>query len=224
MTTATVTPAGRPPAAIRPGSSETTDEELLARIADRDESALAVFYTRYRPLAFSLALRVVGDGARAEDVLQDAFLAVWRKAGTYAPGRGSARTWLSSIVRNRAIDVVRATRERAVQDDEELLLGIRDPAPAVFDQVAAALDGEITRHALRQLPGEQRQAITLAYFDGLSHTRDRVPDRAAAGHRQEPGSAGHSAHARVDGDGRGLSSPRHCDLTVPGGASHHGVV
>jgi RNA polymerase sigma-70 factor (ECF subfamily) len=146
------------------------DEELLRRIARREEAALDVLYTRYRALAFSVAVRVVGDGARAEDVVQDAFLSVWRKAGTYRPGRGSVRTWLSSIVRNRAIDIVRATRERTAHEDEELLLGIHDPAPAVFDQVAASLDGEMTRGALQQLPVEQRHAISLAFFEGLSHS------------------------------------------------------
>jgi RNA polymerase sigma-70 factor (ECF subfamily) len=151
-------------------AADPSDDELLRRIARREEAALDVLYTRYRALAFSVALRVVGDGARAEDVVQDAFLSVWRKAGTYRPGRGSVRTWLSSIVRNRAIDIVRATRERTVHEDEELLLGIHDPAPAVFDQVAASLDGEMTRDALQQLPVEQRHAIALAFFDGLSHS------------------------------------------------------
>ena len=150
--------------------TEMTDEQLLAKVAAGDEPALTTLYERYRGLAFSLALRVVGDSARAEDVVQDAFLSVWRKAASYAPGRGSARTWLSSIVRNRAIDVVRATRERAVADDEELLLGIHDPSPAVFDQVAASIDGETTRAALRELPAEQRQAVAMAYFVGLSHS------------------------------------------------------
>ena len=151
-------------------SGAASDEQLMARIAKGDESALAALHERYRGLAFSLALRVVGDGARAEDVVQDAFWAVWRKASSYSPGRGTARTWLSSIVRNRAIDLVRATRERAVQEDEELLLGIQDPQPPVFDQVAAALDSEMTRAVLCELPMEQREAISLAYFVGLSHT------------------------------------------------------
>jgi len=170
MTTLNAARAAQRPRPSRASVSEPTDEELVRRIAAQDEAALATLYARYRPLAFALAVRVVGDAGRAEDVLQDAFLSVWRKAGTYAEGRGSARTWLSSIVRNRAIDIVRASRERAVQDDEELLLGIHDPAPAVFDQVAASLDGEMTRRALTELPSEQREAISLAYFGGLSHS------------------------------------------------------
>lgn len=151
-------------------TSQPTDEELLLRVAAKDESSLAALHERYRGLAFALAYRVVHDRARAEDVVQDAFLAVWRKAGSYRPGRGSARTWLSTVVRNRAIDIVRASRERAVQEDEEILLSIRDHAPSVFDQVATAIDGEMTRAMLRELPNEQRQAITLAFFAGLSHS------------------------------------------------------
>lgn len=153
-----------------PVPAEPSDEELISRIAAKDEQALASLYARYRPLAFALAIRVVGDAGRAEDVLQDAFLSIWRKAETYAPGRGSARTWLSSIVRNRAIDIVRASRERPVQDDEELLLGIHDTAPSVFDQVAASIDGELTHRILGELPSEQRQAISMAFFSGLSHS------------------------------------------------------
>jgi len=169
MTTLTAARAVLPAAPALP-AAETSDEDLVRLIAGRDEAALATFYARYRQLAFAVAMRVVGDAGRAEDVLQDAFLAVWRKAATYQPGRGSARTWLSSIVRNRAIDIVRARRERPVLAQEELLLGLHDPAPAVFDQVAASLDGEVTRNALRELPDEQRQAIALAYFGGLSHS------------------------------------------------------
>lgn len=164
------TPTAARTASNVPAPADPTDEELVRRIAEHDERALATLYSRYRPLAFALAIRVVGDAARAEDVLQDAFLSVWRKAATYAPGRGSARTWLSSIVRNRAIDVVRANRERPVQDGEELLLSIHDTAPSVFDQVAASIDGELTHRILGELPSEQRQAISMAYFSGLSHS------------------------------------------------------
>jgi RNA polymerase sigma-70 factor, ECF subfamily len=88
-----------------------TDAELLDGIARRDESSLAALYDRYHLLAFSLALRVLNDRGRAEDVVQDAFLAVWRKGASYAETRGSVKTWLTSIVRNRAIDVIRARRE-----------------------------------------------------------------------------------------------------------------
>jgi RNA polymerase sigma-70 factor (ECF subfamily) len=168
-----LSPIPAPP--TRSQSPDPSDEELMRRIARRDDAALAQLHDRYRALAFSVALRIVNDAGRAEDVVQDAFLAVWRRAGSYAPDRGSVKTWLSSVVRNRAIDVVRATRERPVADEDGMLLALEDSAPAVHDQVAAVLDGEVTRHALGQLPNEQRQAIALAYFAGLSHSE--IADR-----------------------------------------------
>jgi RNA polymerase sigma-70 factor (ECF subfamily) len=146
-----------------------TDAELLDGIARQDESSLAALYDRYHLLAFSLALRVVNDRGRAEDVVQDAFLSVWRKAASYAEGRGSVKTWLTSIVRNRAIDLVRARRESDA-DDDAILLALRDPSPSVVEQVTAALDRDSIRAAIGELPLEQRQAIVMAYFEGLSHS------------------------------------------------------
>jgi RNA polymerase sigma-70 factor (ECF subfamily) len=146
-----------------------TDAELLDGIARQDESSLAALYDRYHLLAFSLALRVVNDRGRAEDVVQDAFLSVWRKAASYAEGRGSVKTWLTSIVRNRAIDVVRARRE-SDGDDEAVLLALRDPSPSVVEQVTASLDRDVVRAAIAGLPVDQRQAVVMAYFEGLSHS------------------------------------------------------
>lgn len=146
-----------------------SDVDLLIRIARQDEASLAALYDRYHVLAFSLALRVVNDRGRAEDVVQDAFLSVWRKAASYAEGRGSVKTWLTSIVRNRAIDTVRARRESDA-DDDAILLSLRDPAPGVVEQVAARLDRELVRAAIGELPAEQRGAISMAYFGGLSHS------------------------------------------------------
>ena len=146
-----------------------TDADLLGGVARGDEASLAALYDRYHVLAFSLALRVVNDRGRAEDVVQDAFLSVWRKAGSYSEGRGSVKTWLTSIVRNRAIDLVRARRE-SDGDDEAVLLTLKDTSPGVVEQVTASLDRETVREALAQLPLEQRRAITMAYFEGLSHS------------------------------------------------------
>ncbi|MBA4168930.1 MAG: sigma-70 family RNA polymerase sigma factor [Chloroflexi bacterium] len=146
-----------------------TDGDLLEAIAWGDELSLASLYDRYHRLAFSLALRVVNDRGRAEDVVQDAFFSVWRKAGSYSVGRGSVKTWLTSIVRNRAIDVVRARRE-SDGDDEAVLLGLRDSSPSVIEQVTASLDRDTVRAAITVLPVEQRQVIAMAYFEGRSHS------------------------------------------------------
>jgi len=148
---------------------EDTDAELLAAIARRDEAALAQLYDRYHLLAFSVALRVVHDRGRAEDVVQDAFLAVWRKAASYTERRGSVKTWLSCIVRNRAIDLVRGRRESDA-DDESILLALRDPAPGVLEQVAALMDRRSIHTAVARLPRDQRAAIVMAYFEGRSHS------------------------------------------------------
>lgn len=147
----------------------TDDRELLAGVARGDEASLAALYDRYRLLAFSLALRVVNDRGRAEDVVQESFLAVWRKAGTYTEGRGSVKTWLTSIVRNRAIDLVRARRD-VDRDGEAALLALRDQAPGVLEQVTARLDRETLHTLVGRLPLEQRRTIAMAYFDGLSHS------------------------------------------------------
>jgi RNA polymerase sigma-70 factor, ECF subfamily len=146
-----------------------TDEELLERIQRGEQAGLTALYDRHRSLAYALAIRVLNDPQRAEDVVQDAFLSVWRKAASYVFGRGTVRTWLSSIVRNRAIDIVRASRERTLAD-ETPLLSIVDPGPAVDDEVAVRFDGEIVRSALLELPDDQRQAIDLAFYGGLSHS------------------------------------------------------
>jgi RNA polymerase sigma-70 factor (ECF subfamily) len=146
-----------------------TDGQLLEGIAKGDESSLASLYDRYHSLAFGLALRVLNDRGRAEDVVQDAFLSVWRKAGSYAETRGSVKTWLATIVRNRAIDVVRGRRE-SDGDDEAVLLALEDSRPSILEQVTASLDAGVVRQIVAGLPPEQRHAIALAYFEGLSHS------------------------------------------------------
>ena len=152
-----------------PTSTTPTDGQLLEAIARGDESSLAALYDRYHSLAFGLALRVLNDRGRAEDVVQDAFLAVWRKAGSYAEARGSVKTWLATIARNRAIDIVRGRRE-SDSDDEAVLLALEDSRPSVLEQVTASLDRDVLRTVVASLPAEQRQAIAMAYFEGLSHS------------------------------------------------------
>ena len=89
-------------------ASSRTDEQIIAALAQRDLSALEELYERYSKISYSLAYRIVGDRGAAEDVVQDAFLSVWRQAATYKPERGKARTWLMSIVHHRSIDRLRS--------------------------------------------------------------------------------------------------------------------
>ncbi len=147
-----------------------SDEEIVDAIARGDQMALAALYDRYRALTFSLAFRVLNDAGRAEDVVQESFLAVWRKGSSFAAAKGSARTWLSTIVRNRAIDIVRGKAQPAV-DDEAVLLALRDRAPDIAEHVVAEVDRNHVRRALAALPDEQRRALTMAYFGGLSHSQ-----------------------------------------------------
>lgn len=151
-----------------PIEAGTTDGELLARVAARDDTALGVLYDRHGGLAFGLAYRVLRDRGQAEDVVQEAFLSVWRRAATFDAGKGSARGWLMSIVHNAAIDRRRG-RFRHQQDEVD----IEDHAwrladDDVWDDVSRRLDREHVRQALAEIPQEQRETLELAYFGGLT--------------------------------------------------------
>jgi RNA polymerase sigma-70 factor, ECF subfamily len=129
---------------------------------------LEVLYDAHHRQAIGLAYRMLGDLGDAEEVVQEVFLAAWRSGHTYNAARGSSQTWLLSMVRNRAIDTLRARRRRPVQQLPE---GIDPPDTSdVPAQALSNVDGETARVALDSLPPEQKQAIELAYFGGLSHT------------------------------------------------------
>jgi RNA polymerase sigma-70 factor (ECF subfamily) len=149
-----------------------SDEALLARLIAGRLDALDTFYERYRTMAYGIARRITTDDALAEDVVQEAFLGVWRGAAGYVAGRGSIRTWLLSIVHHRAIDAVR--RRRAVSDLPDETDGAQTPeplvAPDIWNEVSAHLDGAAVSEALATLPEAQRSALELAYFGGLSQT------------------------------------------------------
>jgi RNA polymerase sigma-70 factor, ECF subfamily len=135
---------------------------------DTGIGALEALYEEYHRQALGLALRVLGNMGEAEEVVQEAFLAAWRAGHTYDPARGSTRTWLLTLVRNRAIDVVRARQRRPIQPLDETL----DPPDSADVPLQAALNVDAARvaEALHRLPEEQRAAIELAYSSGLSHT------------------------------------------------------
>jgi RNA polymerase sigma-70 factor (ECF subfamily) len=130
---------------------------------------LEALYDAHHRQAIGLAFRILGDLGDAEEVVQEVFLSAWRAGHTYDPARGSTHTWILSMVRNRCIDVLRARRRRPVQPLAE---GI-DPVDLMSDvpaEAASNIDGQSAREALNSLPPEQKQAIELAYFGGLSHT------------------------------------------------------
>jgi RNA polymerase sigma-70 factor (ECF subfamily) len=154
---------------VQMGLRELSDEELLAAIAERDQDSVAVLFDRYGGLAFALALRVLSDHGTAEDVVQESFLSIWRQAASYDTSRGTARTWLLTVVRNRAVDRLRSNRIRVAMDRPiegmDNSLGVSD----VWAEVSVKIDREAIRESLSNLPAEQQEVIELAYFGGLTH-------------------------------------------------------
>jgi RNA polymerase sigma-70 factor (ECF subfamily) len=148
------------------------DEELMPRIGEKDPGAFEVFYDRHGGVAYSLAYRIVGERGAAEDVVQEAFISIWRSGARYDRARGSVRSWMLGIVRNRAIDALRSKAGRApkLDFDDDAVLEHR-PSEELTD--AEALRRETAhelRGALGELPSEQSKVIELAYFGGFSHS------------------------------------------------------
>jgi len=144
-----------------------SDIELLHAIARSDEQALASLYDRYRVILFGLLMRILNSREEAEDVLQDVFLQVWRRASDFDELRGKPFTWLVTLARSRAIDRLRTltARSRAAAGSAN------DPTEAVSDAVADTFRSEqrgIVSRALTQLPEEQKILLILAYFEGLT--------------------------------------------------------
>lgn len=146
---------------------EASDQALLWRMQQREVVALEQLYDRYSRQAYGLALRILNDATAAEDVVQEAFLNLWRQAPSYDAGRGAVRSWLLSIVHHRAIDVVRsrANRRRDVQID--LVEGTL-AVPDTWQTVATNVERETIRQAVAALPREQQRTVELAYFAGYS--------------------------------------------------------
>jgi RNA polymerase sigma-70 factor (ECF subfamily) len=148
---------------------ELNDPELVARLAAGDVAALRTLYQRYGTLAYTLAMRMLGDSGRAEDVVQDAFLRLWTNAGSFDPARGSLRTWLLTVVRRRAVDYLRG---RAGRERREIELSPEVPAQGggsdPWRDVAQSLERQAVRQALASLPPEQRQVVELAYYGGYN--------------------------------------------------------
>lgn len=154
---------------MRPEQAQTPDNDLLHAVARHDEAALAALYDRYRIILFSLVLRILHDRDEAEDVLQEAFIQVWRRAGDFDESRGRAFTWLVTIARSRALDRWRSlgSRERLATEPAAAPPGeSRDAA----DDAVRSEQGSMVRNALSELPEEQQRTLYLAYFEGLTQT------------------------------------------------------
>ena len=149
--------------------SKTSDSDLLRAVGRGDEAALAACYDRYRLILFGLILRILNDRAEAEDVLQETFLQVWRRANDFDETRGRPFTWLVTIARSRALDRLRShgSRERIAA---EAAVEARDVIGDATKETLRSEEAVVVRRALIELPEEQRRALLLAYFEGLTQT------------------------------------------------------
>jgi RNA polymerase sigma-70 factor, ECF subfamily len=148
--------------------SQISDNDLLHAVARGDENALAACYDRYRLILFGLILRILNDRQEAEDVLQEVFLQVWRRAADFDDARGRVFTWLATIARSRALDRLRAAGSRA-RLAEEVVPESSGEGDAVLDALKSETRA-IVRSALAELTDEQRKVLLLAYFEGLTQT------------------------------------------------------
>jgi RNA polymerase sigma-70 factor, ECF subfamily len=149
---------------------ELADEDLMELVCDGEARAFEVIFDRHAGVAFSLAYRMCGRRALAEDVVQEAFLSLWRSGARYDRTRGNVRTWVLSAVHNRAIDAFRRESRgdsRRVGDEG---LAARVPDQGLTDVEAERRDdARRVRRALESLPADQRRVIELAYFGGFTH-------------------------------------------------------
>lgn len=155
------------------------DSALIERMMAGDEQALATLYDRYAGMLFGMLMRILKDTQLAEEVLQDLFLQLWREAARFDATRGSLPGWLLVIARNRAISRLRGQHRRATADDPEGFLLESLPSPGNLEEDAARLQlAERLRRAMATLPGEQREALELAYFEGMTQTE--IAERTGA--------------------------------------------
>ena len=155
------------------------DETLVTQVARGNSAALEILYDRYAPTVLGISLKVIGDQALAEDVLQETFWRVWQSAGTYQSQRGPFTGWLFRIARNLSIDAYRRRNVRpqtisGVEGSDPILEETPDPDTNVADQAQSILKNRQIRKALAALPMVQRQVIEMAYFYGM--TRQEIAE------------------------------------------------
>ena len=148
------------------------DEELMELVGAGEMRAFEVIFDRHSGPGYSLALRMCRSKALAEDIVQEAFLSLWRSGTGYDRGRGSVRSWVLSAVHNRTVDALRRTGAKAGRDVSDEGIAERLPARDATDvEVERREESRRVRSALDELPSDQRQVIELAYFGGLSHSQ-----------------------------------------------------
>ncbi|HYN15816.1 MAG TPA: sigma-70 family RNA polymerase sigma factor [Terriglobales bacterium] len=141
------------------------DAALIARIRSGEQDAMAELYDRYSPLVYAVALRVLADTGAAEDVLQEVFMQLWRHPASFDARRGNLGPWLAVIARHRAIDVLRKRRPQT--DLEDVVIAIDADLEGTAERARAV---EKVRHSLHAMPNNQRKALEMAFFEGMTHT------------------------------------------------------
>lgn len=162
-------------------ATDSSDAKLIDRVAAGDSAALGELYDRFGRMAYALAYRMTGDAMAAEDVVQEAYLGVWRNAVKFDSSRGTVRAWLMTSVRHRCIDVLRGPRRKSTLDesiDDSFDLKSGDD---VWESVLQHLQAQDVRRALDGLPEDQRTTINLAYFGGLTHAQIAAQMRVPLG-------------------------------------------
>ena len=156
-----------PPAASR-DLAHVSDEALLSLVASSDDQALAELYDRFGRVAYGLALRILRDGTLAQDAVQEAFLAIWRSADRFLAERAKASTWILTLVHRRSVDLVRREDRRR----GEPLESAGEPAApeTVEDEAALGFERRVVQEALSRLQPEQREALELGYYGGLTQS------------------------------------------------------
>ena len=157
--------------------------ELLARTALADQAAFGELYRATSSQLYGTAIRILRDASMAEEVLQESYVAVWHHAASYAPAKSQPMTWLTAIVRNRCLDGLRRrdidTVSMTADDDERDDFEIADDAPTPAQLLIEGADALSVRECVESLDGGSRQAIALAFFQGLTHAE-------LAAHLREP--------------------------------------
>jgi RNA polymerase sigma-70 factor (ECF subfamily) len=148
------------------------DEELMALVYEGEARAFEVIFDRHAGVAFSLAYRMCGRRALAEEIVQEAFMSLWRSSARYDASRGSVRSWVLRVVHNRTIDAFRRELSCTARDvSDEWIADALPAAEATEDEVQRRSEARLVRSALDCLPRDQRQVIELAYFGGFSHAQ-----------------------------------------------------
>jgi RNA polymerase sigma-70 factor (ECF subfamily) len=153
----------------RDGRDAREESALVKRVAGGDQSALRELYQRYAGRVLAIAQRCLGVRGDAEEVVQETFVEIWRRAGDFDDRRGSVGAWLTTIARTRAIDRLRS-RSSANRASQASAAEAPEPVPSPGDSAIQRQTQERVRGALAGLPAEQRQVLELAYFEGLSHS------------------------------------------------------